>query len=562
MRLRLSLALLLCSIAAFAGTVGRDRAEKAAMDFFGIAATRSGSPLTLVWDGETVGTKSASEPAFYVFDRAGGGFVIISGDDSVNPVLGYACSGKFITDGMPENLAGWMAELRSGILELRREGTGGRAPGWDDVTKAEAVVLHETALWNQREPYNRLCPKIMGDGTATGCVATALAIVMRWNRWPDAGTGTLPGYSYTDHNKNTQTVSPLALGHSYNWDQMPLSDLKNSGATDVQKKAVAQLIYDCGVMTQMQFDTDGSATVSTNVMETLPVYMKYDAGMTVEMKEYYSDEGWVSMVKKGLKESPLMYSAHSESGGGHAFVLAGYDSADNFYINWGWGGSDNGWYAFPAFRKFTESHQTFLGVRKDCGGEALPYLVAKSLKTNTGWYEVGQKFTLTASSVFNHGTGALTGSIAAGRLRKDGTLEIVSDEIHVKGLKFFHGYSSLNMSCKLPSEVKEGDRLGLFYRSDGQTQWRSVVYDVDAGGGMIALDGATDIGKATSVVWVVETRTLTVTSRGTATVELSSGSGHFVASGKGTLIVKDLPSGDYRLCITLGSAVKNLDIAL
>lgn len=31
-------------------------------------------------------------------------------------------------------------------------------------------------------------------------------------------------------------------------------------------------------------------------------------------------------------------------GGGHAWVVDGYDSNDLFHMNWGWGGTDNGWY--------------------------------------------------------------------------------------------------------------------------------------------------------------------------------------------------------------------------
>lgn len=556
---------LLASIAAgtalLAGPVGQDKALKAARGFF--ADTKS-ADLTLVWDGESAGTKTGSgEPAFYVYNRAGGGFVIISGEDKVQPILGYSRSGSFVTEGMPENIAGWMSDVRSAVLLARDDSSLKTMDGWEEEAgaPADAVVYYETALWSQGAPYNSKCPKIFGDATLTGCVATALAIVMRYWKWPDAGAGTLPGYSYVDDNGNTQNVSSITLGNLYAWDNMPLTNLAKGGASDVQKAQVAQLMYDCGVMMQMKFDTDGSSAVLADIVETLPKYMKYDKALGMEQARHYAATSWISVVKKGLDEGPLLYSGQGDNAG-HAFVLTGYDSSDRFYINWGWGGKDNGYFAYPGIGKYVTSNKAYPGVRPDQGGKGEAKLIAESLSSSTTTYAKGLSFVVKATNVWNYGSENFSGQMAIGKLASDGTLEIISTAKTYSNLAFRHGWSTLPFNCSIESEIKDGDKIGMFYQIDGQTQWRSVLYDLEKGGGMIAIDGLDDISKRTSVVYVVATKTLRISSREGVDIRLEKEDGSVLKSGVGSLEVQGPASGSYRLVLSYGDLKKTIEIVL
>ena len=110
---------------AFAKTVTVERAQKIAETFVNRQAdSRSVSAeVSLVWNGETNDSRTSNHaPAYYVFENSVGGFVIVAGDDVVNPILGYSNEGNFNVDNMPENLKYWMNEFRDVINYLREQG--------------------------------------------------------------------------------------------------------------------------------------------------------------------------------------------------------------------------------------------------------------------------------------------------------------------------------------------------------------------------------------------------------------------------------------------------------
>lgn len=555
-----TIAFLTLSLTLLAGPVGQDRALRAARGFFG---ETKASDLTLVWDGEDAKTKAVGEsPAFYVYNRTGGGFVIISGDDKVKPVLGYSLSGQFVTEGMPANISHWMSDVRAAVLKARSDRSISAFNGWEGAagSQAKPVVTYETALWNQLAPYNALCPKIYGDPTYTGCVATAIAILMRYYSWPDAGTGTLPGYQYQDRNKNTQKISGYALDHSYNWDQMPLTDLKK-GASEEQKAQVAQLIYDCAVMMEMHFDTDGSSAIQADVVTQLPRHMKYDAGISMEQARHFNAVSWVALLKKGLDSGPLLYDGQSDKGG-HAFVIAGYDSADRFYINWGWGGQGNGYFEYPGFSDYKTDNSAYLWVRPDKGSKAEPKLSVDSMSSSTAKYSKGTTFTLTAKGVWNYGAGDFNGMIAAGKLGTDNKVDIISTAKNTRGLHFRYGWTEMTFGCRIETDIKAGDKIGVFYQLEGETQWRSVLYDVEKGGGMISVDGLDDMMAGTSIVYTVSPRSLKVTSLQHVTISLEKPDGTVVSSGKGELKIDAPQKGSYLLGLSTGSLKNTVEVVL
>ena len=276
-------------------------------------------------------------PAYYIFNAdAAQGYVVVSGDDCVgdNLVLGYTAQGSFNADNVPDNLKWWLDATAEGIARLSALGS-----------KATKVATHDdiapmvTARWNQHEPYNESCPKVSEELPPTGCMATALAQVMRYHRWPQAATSKLPAYKMV----SGATVSALP-STTFDWDNM-LDDYSN-GYTDEQGAAVSKLLRYCGQLLQMNYTLK---TSSANVydLNLLVNSFGYDPGVSLANAEGYTVSGWDELLYNELREGrPLAYSGYS-TGGGHAFVIDGYQVQDGegyYHVNWGWSGNCNGFY--------------------------------------------------------------------------------------------------------------------------------------------------------------------------------------------------------------------------
>ena len=321
-------------------------------------------------------TKGAADsaPEFHIFNGTEGGFVIVSGDDSVSPVIGYSDKGEFVTEGMPENISAWL-DMWKAIIRSQREKNASAdqatASEWavynagNLPTKGEKKLL-ETADWDQGAPYNLLCPDFGKGTTITGCTATSTAIIMRYHKWPVSGTGKLPSYNFVYDGKEQRHVEGHYLGHKYNWDKMPLK--YTASATLEEKQAVAQLMLDVGVMHQSMYGTSregGTGAWVSNTPAGLKKYFKYDASAEVVMESMYSSAAEYCQVLRDNIDNvgPIQYAGFSTSGG-HAFVLDGYDG-EKFHINWGWGGSDNGYYTYPWFAEYTEGQYCIINLMKD-----------------------------------------------------------------------------------------------------------------------------------------------------------------------------------------------------
>lgn len=323
-----------------ANEITMEQARKVAMSFFcETIRSRGGIPrLQLVWDGESTTTRGGSSPAFYVFNRMDSdGFVIISGDDVTMPILGYSCSNHFVVENMPPNLLDWMDELRNQINAVREEhvvGTSYISKAWTRASDAigTPIVKLTTALWDQQAPFNRLSPTTSDGKSITGCVATAMAIIMQYYQWPDQGVGTVPVYTL-QADKNTQIPSKT-FDRPYVWSKMPVKVDKNSD-TDI-KDEVATLIYDCGIISKSQFGRKSTWAYYENALEGMIKYMKYNKGTHMQNRATRVMSEWHQMLRKELDaKRPILYTASTKSGGGHMFVIDGYTQENYYHVNWG-----------------------------------------------------------------------------------------------------------------------------------------------------------------------------------------------------------------------------------
>lgn len=306
---------------------------------------RSAEVLKLVYQGTSNKLRSsAGVPAFYIYnigDRQG--FVIVSGEDATKSILGYADEGSFKTDSMPDHLKGWLNFYQLEI-EAIRNATLTSTVSEEQISEIATGTSMVAPLlggikWDQTNPYNLLCPWDAGASSRTlaGCVAVAMAQIMDYYEWPIKGTGS---NSYTDETYGVQTVDFSKT--TYDWTNM--LDYYGTSATEQQKTAVSTLIYHCGVAVDMAYSLTGSSANIVKAAEAFVSHFGYDHEIQRYERLYYSDYEWNTIIKNELNNARPVYFSGSSDDGGHAFVCDGYDSNNLFHINWGWGGSSNGYF--------------------------------------------------------------------------------------------------------------------------------------------------------------------------------------------------------------------------
>ncbi len=345
--------------------------------------------------------------AFHVFNTADG-FVIVSADDCETPIIGYSHNGHFDPNNVPiqmeDYLHDFIARIQYGI-ENHIEADEATAKQWEMVkttgklndsksTKAVAPLL--TDKWNQGCLYNSLCPTMSGPcGHAeVGCVAVAMAQIMRYWGYPTTGWGT---HSYSNAGL---TLSADFGNTTYDWEHMPDSLTENSSEAEIE--AVATLLYQCGVSLEMRYGPNGSLANTGDVINALRRYFNYTRQIHKEKKSDYSNEEWSSLLMNSLDLSrPVQYVGYGS--GGHSFVCDGYDSNGLFHFNWGWG-TANGYFALgnlnPLGYDFSISNAALFDIipqYEPCVVNVSVFPPNAGTFEGNGEYHIGELCTLTAS---------------------------------------------------------------------------------------------------------------------------------------------------------------------
>lgn len=281
---------------------------------------------------------------YYIYDNPSGGYIIASADDVAVPLLGYSDSGSIDPDNIPPNMQEWLDFYSS---EIYAAIASGKIPG-QTVTRAKRADYAPVAplvksKWNQSEPFNNACPVIDGKRCVTGCSATAMAQIMNFWRYPSVGSGTCE-YSYTYNNRDYTWSLDLATA-PFNWSAM--LDVYTPGYSDTEAAAVATLMKACGISIQSSYTPSSTGATISNVGKALLGNFGYGESLSNICRDYYNYSEWVDMVYSEIAASrPVYYTGHNTSG--HAFVCDGYSAGGYFHINWGWGGTSDGYYLLSA----------------------------------------------------------------------------------------------------------------------------------------------------------------------------------------------------------------------
>lgn len=305
-------------------------------------------------------TCSDADNYFYVFNINDKGFVIVSAQDIVKPILAYSTESTFNKADIPDNMACFLNDYQREIVFAIDESvvkTSDIAAEWADLLntrsglqpKGERVVEPLlTTLWRQHWPYNYYCPEDpagSGGHCYVGCVAMALGMIMKYWEYPVTGTGS---HSYYCSGYGSQSAN---FGEAtYLYDLMPYDSLRLASPLE-EIEATALMLYHCGVAVDMQYGTSGSGAYVFDIPDAAVNYFGFSEETEYRQRSNYSLNEWVSMLKEQFDLGyPVYYGAYDYNVGvGHAFNLDGYDENDMFHINWGWGGNQNGYFAVDAF---------------------------------------------------------------------------------------------------------------------------------------------------------------------------------------------------------------------
>lgn len=312
------------------------------------------SQLEYAWDSNSLYNQSSSllkeeevEPTFYVFSNEKA-FVIVSAEDNLQEVIGYSFEGSInSSDEIPAPMKEYLKGIDKEIKYFRENISNSTKSLKATATETGGTIVKqlETANWGQGSPFNNLCPTSGTSHCLTGCVPTAYAIVMRYHEWPISGTGKV-------YNPNTAEPTDISQ-RVYEWGNMPLNYISGQ-YTDAQATEVAEIMVDLGYRFMASYGTS-STDVSAGLGST--EYLQKSFGynnVPSTSRDMVGDTEWKRLLKESLNNNcPVPYRATSainpdQIDGKHMFVVDGYTSNDYFHFNWGWSGSQNGYFTISA----------------------------------------------------------------------------------------------------------------------------------------------------------------------------------------------------------------------
>ena len=382
MRFILVMMCLMATGTLWAAHVNENQARSIATDFMRNHAMPSTS-LKMAHKAPMKAIATSNEnAAYYVFNATSGGFVIVAGDDRAPAVLGYSDKGTFDGQAVPEAM---QALLESYTAQIEALSLGAKpAPRSSSGPAIRPLV---TASWSQNSPYNTMLPMLSnGKQAVAGCVATAMAQMLYYWKWPERPTTTIPEYTSSSLSIYMPALEPV----DFNWESMQdtylSSDTESDGAL-----AAAQLTLYCAQSVKMNFMYGTSGANTNHIPSAISTYFGYKGSARCEYRENYSTQGWADLIYSELAEGrPVIYSG-SKASGGHAFICDGYDGEGMFHMNWGWDGMSNGYYLLNVLNPDAQGTGS--------ASEAYGYIYSQYIVAGIEPGEADSEFAMTAGNV-------------------------------------------------------------------------------------------------------------------------------------------------------------------
>lgn len=459
----------------------------------GVAAQRGVKSVTD--DGQKVGE-------CYIFNAPNGkGFVILSGDERTESVLAYSHEQTISVSHLPENVKYWLECYSKEIVQLPASMRAHKQQVKSQVkypVRQVVAPLCQTT-WNQGAPYNNLTPTYYSgrEGAdvhcATGCVATAMAQVMKVHAHPSQTTKEIPSYTnfsalpQSDGTVSKPTVDAVPAHSSIDWDLMDNHYTDNTTAE--QDQAVAELMQYCGASVEMNYGPESGSFI-TMVATALRNYFDYSQRTRVLDRWDYSRQEWEDIIYAQLLEgNPVLYGGVAmdvtmNAPGGHAFVCDGFDGTAYFHINWGWGGMANGYFRLSVLNPFTTSgigsatSPDGYNLEQEIVVDARPAQVGERPLIGNLAIEVAivNKSNIQVKFSLKNGKRMHDIDVGLGLLKDDGRIEYVKKIAEIDEVNAGFIYTSNPMTWI--DDVCDGRPAGTYkvvvvYRSRRQHEWKN-----------------------------------------------------------------------------------------
>lgn len=461
---------------------------------------------------------TTSSRGYYVFPHDGNcGYTIVSGDDRMPEIVGYSTTDTYSEENMPDGMKHLMqayeamaAALANGDAKAERCLAEKEALAADSTYRQPRVApLLADVAWGQTEPYNNLCPMYDGQRrTVTGCVATAMAQLMMYYKYPQTLKSDIPAYQTSSYQLNMPLVS---AGERYDWDNM-LPQYSGSAYTAAQANAVAKLMYHCGLSAKADH---GPSTGAWCTPYVLVKYWGYDPDVIKHLyREKFSLREWTAILDAELQASrPVYYTGCSTTSGGHAFLCDGADGNGLYHINWGWSGWNNGYFDITVLNSdysgaesatapadgYNYTCKMIVGIMPDNGVADAPLIVTPLLTADENeWVgcdlltteraDANGTFRLSIAAEFgNYERTAFDGYAGVGLKDESGIyLPLSTSKIYLGGMGEYGSYYSEPLRFKIDYSFPEGrTRIYQIYSTDGET-WQQcgnsdkLCYEFDA----------------------------------------------------------------------------------
>lgn len=326
-----TVAMAVCPITTMASPVDVSQAIEIATSFRKGAPGRFKAPADVSQATIAYTSQVSGENCFYVVNMPSAGYTIVSADDRLPQVLGYSTEGEFDPENVPCNMQWWLDNCRDQIARYLTANPGNDKVRFNIPSRMPIEPITKTT-WNQDAPYNNVCPLDANrKRSVTGCVATAMAQIMKTYNWPTRPKGSAFGFDFE------------GITIDIDWQNMLPS--YTGSYSDEEAMAVARLMLYCGKSVNMNYSSSASGAYSFNVGPAWTNNFDYDAtSLKYHLREYYSQTEWDNLVYAEIAQGRPVYYSGASSQGGHAFVCDGYAGNGYFHFNWGWGGYQDGYF--------------------------------------------------------------------------------------------------------------------------------------------------------------------------------------------------------------------------
>ena len=444
------------------------------------SASADGLTLVATSDGLGQGAKRSADagvPAWYVYNQGAEAFVLVSGDDRMPDILGYSTDGAFVAKGMPANLRAWLENYTAWADALQ----AGRVAETASVQAVPANCPESVApllggiSYDQTPPYNNLCPELDGEHCATGCMATAMATIMSYWKYPECGTGS---HSYTTETYGFPCSFDFA-NTTFDWETI-LPAYVEGEYTDEQAEAIATLMYACGVAVDMDYGPESGA-YEYKLVTGMVEYFDFNPYVLLHNRVEYTTQEWMELVCSELSaRRPIYYSGADKDNTGHAFILDGYDRNGMVHVNWGWSGLSDGYFNIvmlnPNDQGVGGGSGSGFAFRQKMATGLVPSAVGSVPKSLLGGMEgfCIEADSASVSKVENYGS-TFSGNIAV-IAERDGVQAPMSEFLQMEDWGTYYSVSFTGMSLSYPEEAGTY-RVYLGSRADGEASWTKVRND-------------------------------------------------------------------------------------